>query len=269
MRRNPARICRQGCGARSKITEGVETHEASHWLPFFICVPARYQVFWKDFLPPISRNFFCPETDKTFFVFTDAPTIDYEEEPRRAAASRKRPCRGLTAPCSALRRFLGRHRHWINSTICVFTNANLHCMAPVHAADLLPDADKGSGPRGECRHLPYYGHNPIFHPYERRRKSRAGYTLQLRAILCGGRLNGGTASAYLAHVPRTAGPHAGRLENGVIACCHDESQLNRLVVEYSDRFRVVGPEFCVPEERPLPPGQERIRAAAEKALHRC
>ena len=39
-----------------------------------------YQVFWKDFYPNF-KELFLPETDKTFFVFTDAPTIDYEGEP--------------------------------------------------------------------------------------------------------------------------------------------------------------------------------------------
>ena len=113
-------------------------------------------------------------------------------------------------------------------------------------------------------HLPYYGHNPIFHPYERRRKSRAGIPYNCGQYYVAGGLNGGTAGAYLAMCRELQARTQEDLKNGVIACCHDESQLNRLVVEYSDRFRVVGPEFCVPEERPLPPGQERIRVLQKK-----
>lgn len=220
-----------------------------------------YQVFWKDFYPNF-KELFLPETDKTFFVFTDAPTIDYEGEPD----VRRIPQKALPWPYSTMQRFeaiLGQAQALDKFDYLFFTNANLHCMAPVHAADLLPDADKGQDLVAVC-HLPYYGHNPIFHPYERRRKSRAGIPYNCGQYYVAGGLNGGTAGAYLAMCRELQARTQEDLKNGVIACCHDESQLNRLVVEYSERFRVVGPEFCVPEERPLPPGQERIRVLRKK-----
>ena len=103
----------------------------------YLCTGA-YQVFWKDFYPNF-KELFLPETDKTFFVFTDAPTIDYEGEPD----VRRIPQKALPWPYSTMQRFeaiLGQAQALDKFDYLFFTNANLHCMAPVHAADLLPES---------------------------------------------------------------------------------------------------------------------------------
>ena len=46
--------------------------------------------------------------------------------------------------------------------------------------------------------LPYYGKNPIFHPYDRSGKSRASIPYSCGPYYVAGGLNGGTAAAYLA-----------------------------------------------------------------------
>ena len=48
----------------------------------YICT-GPYAVFWHDFYPNFKANFL-PDCDRTFYVFTDAAHIDYEDAPRRA-----------------------------------------------------------------------------------------------------------------------------------------------------------------------------------------
>ena len=45
----------------------------------YICT-GPYAVFWPDFYPNFKANFL-PDCDRTFYVFTDAAHIDYEDAP--------------------------------------------------------------------------------------------------------------------------------------------------------------------------------------------
>ena len=45
----------------------------------YICT-GPYAVFWHDFYPNFKANFL-PDCDRTFYVFTDAAHIDYEDAP--------------------------------------------------------------------------------------------------------------------------------------------------------------------------------------------
>ena len=78
-----------------------------------------------------------------------------------------------------------------------FANANLHCTRVIRADELLPDPAAGQSLTAVC-HLPYYGKNPIFHPYDRSGKSRASIPYSCGQYYVAGGLNGGTAAAYLA-----------------------------------------------------------------------
>ena len=92
--------------------------------------------------------------------------------------------------------FLGQAETLAGYDYLFFANANLRCLRDVTAAELLPDAEKGQTLTVVC-HLPYYGKNPIFHPYERRRKSRACIPYNCGTWYVAGGLNGGQSAAYL------------------------------------------------------------------------
>lgn len=70
------------------------------------------------------------------------------------------------------------------------------------------------------------------------------------------RLNGGTAAAFLALCRELKARTDEDLQHGVIARFHDESQLNRLVAESPQHFRILPPDYCTPEETPT--GHEAI-----------
>ena len=114
-------------------------------------------------------------------------------------------------------------------------------------------------------HLPYYGRAPMFHPYDRSGKSRASIPCQLRAVLCGGRAERRHGGGVLALCRELKARTDEDLQHGVIARFHDESQLNRLVAEAPQHFRILPPDYCTPEETP-----HRARGdpcAAEIALY--
>lgn len=221
----------------------------------YICTGA-YNVFWADFYPNFER-YFLPEYEKTYFVFTDADAIAHEERPN----VRRIPWQARPWPYGSMDRFkafVSQKEALQGFDYLIFANANLRCTQTVPAAMLLPDRAAGQDLFAVC-HLPYYGQNPIFHPYERRRKCRAGVPYNCGKYYVAGGINGGEAKAFLWLSEELLRRTEADLADGVIARCHDESQLNRLVVEMPERFRIVGPECCVPEERPQPPEKEYIR----------
>lgn len=219
----------------------------------YLCTGA-YRVFWHDFYPNFKEHFL-PDCERTFYVFTDAETIDYEDQPDVRRISQQ----ALPWPYSTMQRFdafLGQADRLAGYDYLFFANANLRCLRDVTAGELLPDAARGQVLTVVC-HLPYYGKNPIFHPYERRRKSRAGIPYNCGSWYVAGGLNGGQSAAYLDLCRELKARTDEDLSHEVIARFHDESQLNRLVAEQPGRFRILGPEYCTPEETPT--GQEAIR----------
>ena len=160
----------------------------------YICTGA-YVAFWRDFYPNFKANFL-PDCDRTFFVFTDADHIAYEDAPD----VRRIPQQALPWPYSTMQRFdafLGQEAALAKFDYLFFANANLHCTRVISAAELLPDPAAGQTLTAVC-HLPYYGRAPMFHPYDRSGKSRASIPYNCGQYYVAGGLNGGTAAAFLA-----------------------------------------------------------------------
>ena len=119
----------------------------------YICTGA-YVAFWRDFYPNFKANFL-PDCDRTFFVFTDADHIAYEDAPD----VRRIPQQALPWPYSTMQRFdafLGQEAALAKFDYLFFANANLHCTRVISAAELLPDPAAGQTLTAVC-HLPYYG----------------------------------------------------------------------------------------------------------------
>ena len=182
----------------------------------YICT-GPYAVFWHDFYPNFKANFL-PDCDRTFYVFTDAAHIDYEDAPDVRRIYQK----ALPWPQSTMLRFdafLGQADALQGYDYLFFANANLHCT-------------RVSG------------------------KSRASIPYSCGQYYVAGGLNGGTAAAYLALCRELKKRTDEDLQNNVIARFHDESQLNRLVAETPEKFRILPPDYCTPEETPT--GHEAI-----------
>lgn len=102
----------------------------------YICTGA-YVALWRDFYPNFKANFL-PDCDRTFFVFTDADHIAYEDAPD----VRRIPQQALPWPYSTMQRFdafLGQEAALAKFDYLFFANANLRCTRVISAAELLPD----------------------------------------------------------------------------------------------------------------------------------
>lgn len=221
----------------------------------YICTGA-YNVFWPDFYPNFER-YFLPECDKTYFVFTDADAIAHEEQPN----VRRIPWQARPWPQSTMARFdafLSQEEALKNFDWLIFINANQQCRQTVPADMVLPDPASGQA-LFVVPDLPYCGRDPIFLPYERRPRSRAAIPYNCGQCYVEGGLNGGTPAAFLDLSRELKARMDADLADGIIARCHDESHLNRLVAEQPQRFRFDDPGLSVPEEITVPPEREYIR----------
>ena len=113
----------------------------------YICT-GPYAVFWHDFYPNFKANFL-PDCDRTFYVFTDAAHIDYEDAPDVRRIYQK----ALPWPQSTMLRFdafLGQADALQGYDYLFFANANLHCTRVIRADELLPDPAAGQSLTAVC-----------------------------------------------------------------------------------------------------------------------
>ena len=206
-----------------------------------------YIAFWPGFYENFSR-LFLPECDKVFFVFTDAESIAHENEPNVVRFYQE----ALPWPYGTMKRFsffLAQKAALAKTDCLYFCNANLHCERPIAFDEVSPLPGR---PLVAVSHQHTWGRDPLFHPYCRDPKSRAFIPYGLGTHYVAGGLNGGETGAFLEMCRELDARTEEDLSKNVIPVCHDESQLNRLVAERPERFRVLGPAYCVPEEHPRP-----------------
>ena len=94
----------------------------------YICT-GRYTVFWPDFYRTFQEKFL-PGSDKTFFVFTDAEHLDYDDAPDVRRIYQK----ALDWPYSSLLRFkmfVSQQAALEQMDFLFFANANLICSQTV------------------------------------------------------------------------------------------------------------------------------------------
>ena len=160
----------------------------------YICT-GKYTVFWPDFYRTF-REKFLPESDKTFFVFTDAPSIEGDGAPDVRRIYQK----ALDWPYSSLLRFkmFARQAEALGKMdYLFFANANLVCRETVTEAEFLPRPDRGE--RLLVVQQPgFWDKKPIFYTYDRNPKCRAYIPYNCGRDYVSGGLNGGTAAAFLA-----------------------------------------------------------------------
>ena len=68
--------------------------------------------------------------------------------------------------------------------------------------------------------------------------------------MCGG-VNGGKAKPYMRLIGELERRIQDDYERGVIAVWHDESQLNRYIIDHTN-YRLLTPSFCYPEGADIP-----------------
>lgn len=106
----------------------------------YICT-GKYTVFWPEFYRSFEEKFL-PGCEKEYFVFTDAPAIEYEDAPRVHRIYQE----AYPWPYSTLKRFsifLTHEDALRGMDYLFFFNANLTCKKTVTAEEFLPRPEKG------------------------------------------------------------------------------------------------------------------------------
>jgi hypothetical protein len=211
----------------------------------YICT-GKYDVFWKEFFESY-EEYFLPNSQKEYFVFTDAETLYAENE---CNGIHKIYQKQLGWPDDTLMRF-----HMFDSIseqlekfdFIYFMNANCKCVTTITEEEFLPK-DKDIV---VVQHPGYYNKNPKDFVYDRNPKSTAYIPKnQGQYYICGG-INGGKSQAYLKLIKELKNNIDIDKSNGVIAKWHDESHINRYILNH-DNWEIKSPEYCCAEGWELP-----------------
>ncbi len=219
----------------------------------YICT-AKYVVFWKDFFDSY-EEYFLPECEKHYYVFTDAEEIHKEKECDRI---HKFYQESLGWPNNTLMRFhiFAPHFEELKSyDYLFFMNANCQCMETISAEEFLPKEKNIL----VVQHPGFYNKNNTQFTYDRNPESTAYIPMgEGKYYVCGG-VNGGKSEAFIALMQQLMENIDKDNEKDIIALWHDESQLNRLIA-YSEDYEMLSPAYCYPEGTKIPfPEKIRIR----------
>ena len=215
----------------------------------YICT-GRYTVFWPDFYRTFQEKFL-PGSDKTFFVFTDAERLEYDDAPDVRRIYQK----ALDWPYSSLLRFkmfVSQQAALEQMDFLFFANANLICSQTVTEAEFLPRPQRGE--RLLVVQQPgFWDKKPLFCSYDRNPKCRAYIPYNCGRVYVSGGLNGGTAGAFLTMSRELDRRTDADLADGQMALWHDESHLNRYIAEQDPAsYRLLTPAYWYPEGWDLP-----------------
>lgn len=190
----------------------------------YICTGA-YDVFWDDFYKTCEEHFVGVE--KKYFVFTDSEKIlNSKNKYRNMVATYQE---NLGWPGNTLFRFRIFNAHedlYEGVDYLYFFNANFIFVEDV-GRELLPEGDELV-----CvRHPGYFNKKSWQLPYCRNIRSKAFIPYFFGKVYVMGGLNGGKKETFLKVSKELERRTDIDYEKGVIATWHDESQINRYVLE--------------------------------------
>lgn len=207
----------------------------------YICT-GKYDVFWKDFFESMEK-FFLTDSEKHYFVFTDAEYLYGEEDCNRI---HKIYQERLGWPYDTLMRFhiFSRIENQIKKYDYIFfMNANMLCVNEITEDEFLPINEELL----VVKHPGYVRYPKILLPYDRNKKSEAFVKFGQENDYYMGSLNGGKAAAYLKMIHNLKAATQKDLNNNIIAKWHDESQLNKYMLN-RENVKVLSPAYASPEE---------------------
>jgi hypothetical protein len=208
----------------------------------YICT-GKYDVFWKDFYES-SEKYFLPKHKKTYFVFTDSETL-YGESNENIVKIHQND---LGWPNNTLLRFemfekvLERLKEF---DFIYFCNANLLFLEEVNE-EFLPIEEGLLA----VKHPGYFDKKPTDFPYDRNEKSLAYIPLDEGNHYFMGGLNGGNAKEYIKLIQGLNKNIHEDLHHGIVAVWHDESHINKYLLD--KRVKILNSGYGYPEGWELP-----------------
>jgi len=208
----------------------------------------KYTIFWKEFYESSEKYFLNNnQYEKNYFVFTDADSIEYENNPRIHKIYQE----SIAWPYITLDRFsiFQKVRHELeNMDYIYFFNANMLFVQPI-TDEILPTTET---PLVLVKHPGYFNKKRSKFTYDSNKNSLA-YILPNEGLyyFMGG-LNGGKKVEYLALIDELKRRIDIDKINKVMALWHDESHLNRYAIDQSNAIKILDASYGYPEGWKLP-----------------
>lgn len=202
-------------------------------------------MFWKDFYLS-AEQFFLPNQEKKYFVFTDAEEIYAEENPNVVKIYQG----FLGWPYDTLMRFdifSKVQAHLEKCEYLFFINANMRFLDIV-GNEVLP-GDENDGLMAVL-HPYFWNARAVDFTYDRNIRSLAYIEPGAGNHYFMGGFNGGKSASYLKLINTLRDNIEADLNNGVIALWHDESHLNKYLLDKHPL--VLSPEYGFPEGLNIP-----------------
>jgi hypothetical protein len=212
----------------------------------YICT-GKYKIFWKDFYLSCEK-FFIPEAERHYFVFTDAPEIESENENQNIHRIFQK---NLGWPDNTLKRyemFLKIKSSLLNFDYLFFFNANIIFTQRINAEEFLPIKEDLL----VVKHPGYYKFpKNILYPFlnfERNKNSKAYISRLKKAQYFMGGINGGKSKPYIKMIETISKNIKLDLDKGIVAKWHDESHLNAYVMDKNKRI-LLPDTYGFPEDK--------------------
>lgn len=210
----------------------------------YICT-GKYDVFWKDFYESYEAKFL-PNSEKHYFVFTDKDIL-YKDNANVTVTYQE----SLGWPGNTLMRFhifKKVYEELKQYDYIFFMNANCECVSEITEEEFL-------NPEGltVVKHPGFFNKSNKEFTYDRNPKSTAYVPEgQGEYYVCGG-INGGTSKRFLKLIDDLSERIDKDNSNDIIALWHDESQINRYIIDTDQsEYKVMSPSYCYPEGWDIP-----------------
>ena len=202
----------------------------------------RYIVFWDKFYEA-TEKYFLPDHKKTYFLFTDHTDLKLPDNVVSVYTPQE------PWPYITLKRyhfFLGQEKQLEKFNYLFFMNGNLIFQSPIHE-EVLPTKEQGIM---VTLHPGFWGKDRSSYTYDTNPKSQAYIAPDEGKYYFMGGFNGGTSKAFLRLSHTIKEWIDVDLKNGVMPLWHDESMLNRYMIDYMKKKAplILSPEYAVPEE---------------------
>ncbi|MBQ8785663.1 MAG: glycosyl transferase family 6 [Alphaproteobacteria bacterium] len=198
----------------------------------------RYITFWNEFYKRCEK-FFCNDHQKQYFLFTDANNVSVKNNVKIIQH------KYLGWPEETLMRFdtfLKVENDLQKMDYIYFFNANLYPVRKIKGEEVFPSFEQQIM---VTLHPAFYNMPRKIFTYENNEKSSAYVPFPLgEYYVCGG-FNGGIAEYYLKLINDLDKAVKNDLKNGIIAVWHDESHLNRYILDRNPL--ILSAKYVIPE----------------------
>jgi hypothetical protein len=208
----------------------------------YICT-GKYSIFWKSFYES-SEKYFLNNHKKTYFVFTNANAIDYQDNENVVVIFQE----NLGWPNNTLMRFHIFYKYEAllrGMEFLFFCNANLLFVDRVDD-EILPFEEGLSA----IQHPAYWDKPREKFTYETNQMSCANIPANKGKYYVMGSFNGGKTESFLKMSEELSKNIDEDINNNIIAVWHDESHLNKYIIDRN--IKILNPSYGYPEDWELP-----------------